>query len=82
MIPLEIATTATELGSGGLSPLAELSKGEQLLPDKALNKSFETRGSNDLEHNLRSIPVAKVLDKMGFPDNWMDIQNITKKELF
>ena len=37
---------------------------------------------NNLEYNLRSIPVAKVLDKMGFPENWMDIQTITKKELF
>ena len=37
---------------------------------------------NNLEYNLRSIPVAKILDKMGFPDNWMDIQSITKKELF
>lgn len=37
---------------------------------------------NNLEYNLRSIPVAKVLDKMGFPENWKDIQNITKKELF
>lgn len=37
---------------------------------------------NNLEYNLRSIPVAKVLDKMGFPDNWKDIQDITKKELF
>ena len=37
---------------------------------------------NNLEYNLRSIPVAKVLDKMGFPENWKDIQDITKKELF
>lgn len=37
---------------------------------------------NNLEYNLRSIPIAKVLDKMGFPENWKDIQNITKKELF
>ena len=37
---------------------------------------------NNLEYNLRSIPVAKVLDKMGFPENWMDIQDIVKKELF
>lgn len=37
---------------------------------------------NNLEYNLRSIPVAKVLDTMGFPENWADIQNVTKKELF
>ena len=36
----------------------------------------------ELEVNLRSIPVLKVLDRMGFPDNWADIHKITKKELF
>ena len=37
---------------------------------------------NELNNNLRSISVGKVLDKMGFPENWKDIQDITKKELF
>ena len=36
----------------------------------------------ELEINLRTIPVFKILDRMGFPDNWADIKNITKKELF
>lgn len=36
----------------------------------------------NLDFNLRSIPVSKVLDRMGFPENWKDIYNITKKELF
>lgn len=37
---------------------------------------------NNLEYNLRTIPVNKILDRMGFPDNWKDIQNISKRELF
>ena len=37
---------------------------------------------NELDNRLRSISVGKVLDKMGFPENWKDIQDITKKELF
>ena len=36
----------------------------------------------DLSSSLKSISVDKVLDKMGFPKNWEDIRNITKKELF
>lgn len=37
---------------------------------------------DNLEYNLRTIPVGKVLDRMGFPDNWMDIADIEKEELF
>ena len=37
---------------------------------------------NNLEFNLRSIPINKVLDRMGFPDDWAQIKNVTKKELF
>lgn len=37
---------------------------------------------SNLEFNLRSIPIDKVLDRMGFPDNYMDIVDIKKKELF
>ena len=36
----------------------------------------------NLEFNLRTIPINKVLDRMGFPDDWDQIKNITKKELF
>ncbi len=37
---------------------------------------------SNLEFNLRSIPIDKVLDRMGFPNNYMDIVDIKKKELF
>ena len=37
---------------------------------------------DNLEYNLRTIPINKILDRMGFPDNWMDIVDIEKKELF
>ena len=36
----------------------------------------------ELSNNLKSISIGKVLDQMGFPENWEDIQDITKKELF
>ncbi|MEG1494899.1 MAG: Abi family protein [Bacilli bacterium] len=33
----------------------------------------------NLEYNLKTIPLAKVLDRMGFPENWKDIKTIRKK---
>lgn len=33
----------------------------------------------NLEYNLKTIPVQKVLDRMGFPENWNQLTNITKK---
>ena len=33
----------------------------------------------NLEYNVKSIPIDKVLDRMGFPKNWMDIVEIDKK---
>ena len=37
---------------------------------------------NNLEYNLKVIPINKVLDRMGFPDNWTDIKEIKKGENF
>ena len=36
----------------------------------------------NLDYNLKTIPVSKILDRMGFPENWKDILNVSKKELF
>ncbi len=36
----------------------------------------------NLEYNLRTIPINKILDRMGFPENFMDIIDIEKRELF
>ena len=76
MIPLEIAKTATELGSGGLSPLAELSKVEQLLPDKALSKSLETRDSNDLGQNLNK--ELSPLERLSKNDDILSDRELSK----
>lgn len=37
------------------------------------------RALNNLEYNLHSISIEKVLDRMGFPKNYMDIKNINKE---
>ena len=42
-----------------------------------IKKSLE-----NLEYNLRTIPIVKILDKMGFPENWEEIKEIKKKEIF
>ena len=34
---------------------------------------------NNLNYNLHSIPLSKVLDRMGFPENWNKIANIVKE---
>ena len=33
----------------------------------------------NLDYNLHSIPISKVLDRMGFPMNWKEIANIEKE---
>lgn len=33
----------------------------------------------NLKYNLKVIPIEKVLDKMGFPNNWNQLINITRK---
>ena len=35
----------------------------------------------NLKFNLHSIPIEKVLDRMGFPNNWKEIANIEKRPL-
>ena len=36
---------------------------------------------NELDYNLKTIPIGKILDRMGFPLNWYEIKDI-KKEIF
>lgn len=57
---------------------------KSMLKDEEVNDFIlEIKGALDnLEYNLRSIPIVKILDRMGFPHNWMDIANTKKKELF
>lgn len=33
----------------------------------------------NLEYNLNTITIVKVLNRMGFPENWQDLMNITRK---
>ena len=37
------------------------------------------RALKHLEYNLNTITIVKVLDRMGFPENWKNLANITKK---
>ncbi len=38
-----------------------------------------SRALSNLEYNLNTITIVKVLDRMGFPENWQDLTNITRK---
>lgn len=54
-----------------------------LKDDEFKDLALEINGAlNNLEFNLRSIPINKVLDYMGFPDNWKDLIDIRKEEIF
>ena len=54
---------------------------KQLLKDNEVkNMVIEIEHALDnLDYNLNSIPLSKVLNRMGFPSNWKDISNIEKE---
>lgn len=54
---------------------------KQLLkPSEFKDMSLEIdKALQNLEYNLNTITIVKVLDRMGFPENWKDLANITKK---
>ena len=48
--------------------------------DEVTNFVLEIKKQLDnLEYNLKSIPITKVLDRMGFPINWEEIADIDEK---
>ena len=36
---------------------------------------------NNLEYNLHSIKIEKILDRMGFPNNYMNLSNIERSDI-
>ena len=54
---------------------------KQLLKhDEVTNMVLEIKKQFDnLAYNLKSIPLSKVYNRMGFPGNWEDIANIDEK---
>ena len=52
---------------------------KQLLTDTDMkNMMLEIEHAlNNLEYNLHSIPISKVLNRMGFPSNWKELANIS-----
>ena len=34
---------------------------------------------DNLKYNVKTIPIEKILDKMGFPENWNQLANITRR---
>ncbi len=41
-----------------------------------------TSALNNLEYNLKTIPLIKILDRMGFPDNWQSIVDLEQENIF
>ena len=54
---------------------------KQLLTDvEYKNMTLEIEHAlNNLKINLKTIDLSKVLDRMGFPENWNQLANITRK---
>ncbi len=54
---------------------------KQMLKDSEItNMIIEIEHAiNNLDYNLHTIPISKVLDRMGFPSNWKEIANIVKE---
>ncbi len=53
----------------------------QLLSNQEVSNLTEeiNHAISNLEYNLKTIPILKVLDRMGFPENWKDIERIKKR---
>ena len=50
---------------------------QMLTPEEVKNMVIEiSRVIDNLDYNLKSIEIDKVLDRMGFPSNWKEIANI------
>ena len=54
---------------------------QMLKPDEFKNMALEIdHAFKNLELNIKSVPMAKIYDRMGFPTNWEDIIEIDKEE--
>ena len=49
--------------------------------DEFKNMALEiSHAFKTLDMNINSIPISKVMDRMGFPTNWEEIIDIYKEE--
>ncbi len=54
---------------------------KQLLKHNEFNNMFLEieHALNNLDYNIKTIPLGKVLDRMGFPPNWKELRTIRKE---
>ena len=54
---------------------------EMLKNEEFKNMALEIEHAfKNLEMNIKSVPMSKIYDRMGFPENWMEIIDIYKEE--
>ena len=54
---------------------------QMLRADETVNLVMEIKGAlTNLEHNLHTITIDKVIERMGFPPNWEELKNIERKK--
>lgn len=79
MLSIEKVEGEYKYGKNDLFALILIMK-QLLKPNEFKNMTLEIKHILDnLEYNLKSIPVSKVLDRMGFPENWEQLSNITRR---
>lgn len=80
MLKIEITNDEYIYGKNDVFALLIVMK-QLLTYDEFKNMALEIKHNLDnLEMNVKSIPITKVLDRMGFPKNWEEIIEIGKGE--
>ena len=79
---LKVAITNDEYSYGKNDVFALIIIMKQMLKyEEFKNLALEIKHAiNNLEMNVKSIPIEKVLDRMGFPLNWEELIEIDKNE--
>ena len=79
---LKIPVTNDEYAYGKNDVFALIIVMKQMLKnDEFKNMCLEIdHAFKNLELNIKTIPLSKIQDKMGFPSNWIEIMDIYKEE--
>ena len=80
LLKISIINDEYEYGKNDVFALIIVMK-QMLLYEEFKNMMLEIKHSIDnLEMNVKSIPIGKVLDRMGFPENWEELIEMNKDE--
>ena len=82
MLKIDLLDNEYVYGKNDLFSLIIILK-DMLKDEEFKSLALEIKAALDnLEYNLRTIPINKVLDAMGFPINWEELSEVKKEEMF